>query len=83
MAENSKVVALRVNQEKYDQILLECAKRKINKTEWIEEQLAIAANYSSKMADIESNLIRILEIHEVNPDWVPRRVRALLRKVSG
>jgi hypothetical protein len=83
MAENSKVVALRVNQERYDQILLECAERKINKTEWIETQLAIAANYSSKMAEIESDLLKILKIHEDHPEWVPRRVKALLRKVSG
>jgi|688.fasta_scaffold251870_2 hypothetical protein len=79
----SKVLSLRVCQARHAEILIECDSRKINCSEWLETQIAIAANHTKQMKNIEDEILKLMESYERNPEGVRWRFRALLRKVSG
>jgi hypothetical protein len=79
----SKVLSLRVSQARHAEILIECDSRKINCSEWLETQIAIAANHTKQMKNIEDEILKLMESYERNPEGVRWRFRALLRKVSG
>jgi hypothetical protein len=79
----TKVISLRVSQARYEEILIECDSRKINCSDWLETQLAIAANHTKQMKNIEDEILKLMESYERNPEGVRWRFRALLRKVSG
>ena len=79
----SKVLSLRVSQARHAEILIECDSRKINCSEWLETQIAIAANHTTQMKNIEDEILKLMESYERNPEGVRWRFRALLRKVSG
>ena len=78
----SKVLSLRVSQARHAEILIECDSRKINCSEWLETQIAIAANHTKQMKNIEDEILKLMESYERNPQGVRWRFRALLRKLS-
>jgi hypothetical protein len=45
----SKVISHRVSHARHAEILIEFDSRKINSSEWLETQLAIAANHTERM----------------------------------
>jgi hypothetical protein len=49
----------------------------------LETQIAIAANHTKQMKNIEDEILKLMESYERNPEGVHWRFRALLRKVSG
>jgi hypothetical protein len=79
----SKVISLRVSQARHAEILIECDSRKIDCSEWLETQLAIAANHAKQIKNIENEILKLMESYERNPEGVHWRFRAILSKVSG
>ena len=83
MTDSTKVVSIRINYAKYEQILIECAERNITITQWFETKVAIAENHSAKMEMIEDNMLKLKESYERDPDLARWRIDALLKKVSA
>ena len=81
--ESTKVVSLRMDRNRYDEILLFCSKRGIPVSEWIEGRLAVA-DYSDELINqaIE-NIEFSIRYFDSMPALAKNKLKSLLRDLEG
>ena len=76
---STKVVSLRMDRKRYDEILIFCNKRGIPVSEWLEGRLAIADQSDEIIIQIRDRIEETVEIIDTMPATAKRRLRSLLR----
>jgi hypothetical protein len=71
---SSKTISLRIDYELYNQILVECEKKGITVTEWVERKIAIA----NSVNDTKKEILRRLALVEVTENFDSRFNKARL-----
>ena len=79
---STKTVSLRVDYNYYNYILLECEKKEINISEWIERKLAIAENLKDIKNEILDRLESILATETPDSEINKIRLRKLMRLIE-
>jgi endogenous inhibitor of DNA gyrase (YacG/DUF329 family) len=77
--ESTKVVSLRMDRNRYDEILLFCSKRGIPVSEWIDGRLAIADLSEEMFIQIQERIEEAIDLIDTIPAAAKRRLRSLLR----
>jgi hypothetical protein len=80
--ESTKVVSLRMDRNRYEEILLFCSKRGIPVSEWLEGRLLVADNSEEKMIQIRDRIEEVIDIIDTIPAAAKRRLRSLLRDLE-
>jgi hypothetical protein len=78
----TKVISLRVSQARHAEILIECDSRKINCSEWLETQIAIAANHTKQMKNIENEILKLRDSYDRDPLAIGWRLKVLMGKIT-
>lgn len=81
--ESTKVVSLRMDRNRYEEILLFCSKRGIPFSEWLEGRLLVADNSDEMIIDIRDKIGAIIEIMDTMPRSAKRKLNSLLRDLEG
>ena len=80
--ESTKVVSLRMDRNRYDEILLFCSKRGIPFSEWLEGRLAVA-DYSDELINqIRDSIVEAIEKIDYLPAAAKRKLNSLLRSLD-
>jgi endogenous inhibitor of DNA gyrase (YacG/DUF329 family) len=81
--ESTKVVSLRMDRNRYDEILLFCSKRGIPFSEWLEGRLAVA-DYSDELINqaIE-NIEFSIRYFDSMPALAKNKLKSLLRDLNN
>ena len=80
--ESTKVVSLRMERNRYEEILLFCSKRGIPVSEWLEGRLAVADNSDEMIVQIRDRIEEVIDIIDTIPAAAKRRLRSLLRDLE-
>jgi hypothetical protein len=80
--ESTKVVSLRMDRLKYEDILIFCNKRGIPFSQWLEGRLAIADNSDFAINNVRKRLRDVIDIYDTLPEAAKRRLKNLLRDLG-
>ena len=80
--ESTKVVSLRMDRNRYDEILLFCSKRGIPVSEWLEGRLLIADNSDEMIIQIRERIEEAIDVIDTIPAAAKRRLSSLLRDLG-
>ena len=77
--ESTKVVSLRMDRNRYEEILLFCSKRGIPFSEWLEGRLLVADNSDEMIVQIRDRIEEAIDVIDTLPAAAKRKLRSLLR----
>jgi hypothetical protein len=80
--ESTKVVSLRIDRNRYDEILLFCSKRRIPFSEWLEGRLLIADNSDEIIIQIREIIEEAIDNIDHLPAAAKRKLNSLLRSLD-
>jgi hypothetical protein len=80
--ESTKVVSLRMDRNRYDEILIFCNKRGIPVSEWLEGRLVVADNSDETIIQIRDRIEEAIDIIDTIPAAAKRKLRSLLRDLA-
>jgi hypothetical protein len=81
--ESTKVVSLRMDRNRYDEILIFCSKRGIPFSEWLEGRLAVADNSDEMILQIRDRIVEAIDNIDYLPASAKRKLNRLLRDLEG
>ena len=81
--ESTKVVSLRMDRNRYDEILLFCSKRGIPFSEWLEGRLAVADHSEELINEAIQDIDFVIRYFESMPALAKNKLKGLLRVLEG
>lgn len=81
--EKTKTISIRLDRLSYEKIILECEKRNINKTEWLERKIAIANNAKVLKEDLLDLLVQIEAMNEAEGKLKSASIIGLRKTVNN
>lgn len=81
--ESTKVVSLRMDRARYEEILIFCNKRGIPVSEWLEGRLAIADRSQELIIHIRGRIEEAIDRIDTLPASTKRKLKILLRDMEG
>ncbi len=80
--ESSKVLSVRVDRVLYDKILIECNRKNITVTEWLERKIAIANRNREVKREILKRVDSIYSTEDFDSNFNKLRLSSLKRYIS-
>lgn len=80
--ESSKVLSVRVDRVLYDKILIECNRKNITVTEWLERKIAIANRNREVKREILKRVDSIYSTEDFDSNFNKLRLISLKRYIS-
>jgi hypothetical protein len=80
--ESSKVLSVRVDRVLYDKILIECNRKNITVTEWLERKIAIANSNKELKTELLKRLNTIINGDDLNSRFIRLRLQSLKEYIS-
>jgi len=80
--EPSKVLSVRIDRVLYDKILIECNKKNITVTEWLERKIAIANSNKELKTELLKRLNTIINGDDLNSRFIRLRLQSLKEYIS-
>lgn len=81
--ESTKVVSLRMDRARYEEILIFCNKRGIPVSEWLEGRLAVADHSEELINQAIKNIDFVIRYFDSLPALAKNKLKGLLRDLEG